>query len=98
MESARLDKPLDINPQEIVYELVRILNDDTLFMALTGIRDIDNYTFLHSVDVCIYSVITAKALGMPIHEIRELALAAVLHDIGKCRYPRRYSTNRKTDR
>lgn len=89
MESARLDKPLDIKSlREIVYELVRhILNDDTLFMALTGIRDIDNYTFLHSVDVCIYSVITAKALGMPIHEIRELALAAVLHDIGKCRIP-----------
>jgi len=89
MESARLDKPLDIKSlQETVYELARlILNDDTVFMALTGIRDIDNYTFLHSVDVCIYSVITAKALGMPIHEIRELALAAVLHDIGKCRVP-----------
>lgn len=89
MESARLDKPLDVKSlRETVYELVRqILNDDTVFMALTGIRDIDNYTFLHSVDVCIYSVITAKALGMCIDEIRELAMAAVLHDIGKCRIP-----------
>jgi len=35
----------------------KILNDDNIFMKLTGIRDIDNYTYLHSVDVCIYSVI-----------------------------------------
>ncbi len=89
MENARLEKPLDLRTlRETVYELVRqILNDDTVFMALTGIRDIDNYTFLHSVDVCIYSVITAKALHMPLEEIRELAFAAVLHDIGKCRIP-----------
>lgn len=88
-ENARLDKPLDLQAlKETVYELVRqILNDDTVFMALTGIRDIDNYTFLHSVDVCIYSVITGKALNMPLEEIRELAFAAVLHDIGKCRVP-----------
>lgn len=89
MESARLDKPLDIKAlRETVYELVRqILNNDTMFMALTGIRDIDNYTFLHSVDVCIYSVITAKALQMPLQDIRDLAFAAILHDIGKCKIP-----------
>lgn len=64
-----------------------LLNDDMVFMTLTGIRDIDNYTFLHSVDVCIYSVVTAKALGMNYDEIQELALAAILHDVGKCKIP-----------
>lgn len=65
----------------------RILNDDNVFMRLSGIRDIDNYTYLHSVDVCIYSVIAAKSLKMSIDELNELALGAILHDIGKCKIP-----------
>jgi len=65
----------------------KILNDDNIFMKLTGIRDIDNYTYLHSVDVCIYSVIAGKSLNMSIDEINELALGAILHDIGKCKIP-----------
>jgi HD-GYP domain-containing protein (c-di-GMP phosphodiesterase class II) len=65
----------------------KILNDDNVFMRLSGIRDIDNYTYLHSVDVCIYSVIAGKSLNMSIYEINELALGAILHDIGKCKVP-----------
>ena len=82
-----LDKEIDIvSLKETVNDMVQhILNDDMVFMTLTGIRDIDNYTFLHCVDVCIYSVITAKALGMSYDEIQELALAAILHDVGKCK-------------
>lgn len=89
MECIRLDKEIDIvSLKETVNDMVQhILNDDMVFMTLTGIRDIDNYTFLHCVDVCIYSVITAKALGMSYDEIQELALAAILHDVGKCKIP-----------
>jgi HD-GYP domain-containing protein (c-di-GMP phosphodiesterase class II) len=28
-----------------------------------------------------------KALGMSLDEIREVAMAAILHDIGKCKIP-----------
>lgn len=89
MECIRYDKEIDIvSLKETVTDMVQhLLNDDMVFMTLTGIRDIDNYTFLHSVDVCIYSVITAKALGMGYDEIQELALAAILHDVGKCKIP-----------
>lgn len=65
----------------------RILNDDNVFMKISGIRDIDNYTYLHSVDVCIYSVITGKSLNLAREEICELGLGAILHDIGKCKVP-----------
>lgn len=89
MESIRYDKKVDIvQLKETVNDMVHhILNDDMIFMTLTGIRDIDNYTFLHSVDVCIYSVITAKALNMEYDEIYNLAMAAILHDVGKCKVP-----------
>ncbi|MCX7773680.1 MAG: HD-GYP domain-containing protein [Clostridia bacterium] len=89
MESIRIDQNVNIDTlKQTVNEMVHhILNDDMVFMALTGIRDIDNYTFLHCVDVCIYSVVTAKALHMRDEEIQELAMAAILHDIGKCKVP-----------
>jgi len=89
MESIRSDEKVDIvQLKETVNDMVHhILNDDMVFMTLTGIRDIDNYTFLHSVDVCIYSVVTAKALNMGHDEIYDLALAAILHDVGKCKVP-----------
>lgn len=89
MESIRIDRPASIEClKETVNTMVQyIMNDEMVFMTLTGIRDIDNYTFLHCVDVCIYSIITAKALNMSDDQIKELALAAILHDIGKCKVP-----------
>lgn len=89
MDSIRKGENLDVEVlKDTVNDMVHhILNDDTVFMALTGIRDIDNYTFLHCVDVCIYTIITAKAMDVPTEEIRELAMAAILHDIGKCKVP-----------
>ncbi|NLD27164.1 MAG: HD-GYP domain-containing protein [Acholeplasmataceae bacterium] len=89
MESIRYEENVDIiQLKETVNEMVyHILNDDMVFMTLTGIRDIDNYTFLHSVDVCIYSVVTAKALNLANDEIYDLAMAAILHDVGKCKIP-----------
>ncbi|MBP7176408.1 MAG: HD domain-containing protein [Thermoclostridium sp.] len=65
----------------------RILNDDNVFMKLTGIRDIDNYTYLHSVDVCIYSVVAGKSMHLSHDEIANLGLGAILHDMGKCKIP-----------
>ena len=56
-------------------------------LQLTGIRDIDNYTFLHSVDVCIYSIIIGKKLGYGKEPLMTLGMGAILHDIGKCKVP-----------
>jgi HD-GYP domain-containing protein (c-di-GMP phosphodiesterase class II) len=89
MESVRSGGDVDYPVlKEMVNAIVhKILNDDNIFMKLTGIRDIDNYTYLHSVDVCIYSIICGKSINLPYDEIKELGLGAILHDIGKCRIP-----------
>lgn len=74
--------------KETVSQIVQnIMNNDNVFMKLTGIRDIDNYTYLHSVDVCIYSIIAGKSLDLPPDMINTLALGAILHDMGKCKVP-----------
>ena len=42
-----------------------------------------DYTFEHSVEVAIVATLLGRHLGLPIPQIRELALGALLHDIGK---------------
>ncbi len=65
--------------------LQKIIENETVMLQLTGVRDIDNYTFLHSVDVCIYSIIIGKKIGYNEDLLMALGMGAILHDIGKCK-------------
>ena len=47
----------------------------------------DHYTQGHSQKVSAYAVMIAQALGMETHEVEEIRLAALLHDIGKVGIP-----------
>jgi HD-GYP domain-containing protein (c-di-GMP phosphodiesterase class II) len=89
MESVRDGGTINLPALKVTVDGIvqKILNDDNVFMKLTGIRDIDNYTYLHSVDVCIYSVIAGKSMNLSEDEIRQLGLGSILHDIGKCKIP-----------
>lgn len=89
MESVRQGADINLPVlKDTVDDIIqKILNDDNVFMKLTGIRDIDNYTYLHSVDVCIYSVIAGKSMHLSESEISDLGMGAILHDMGKCKIP-----------
>lgn len=49
------------------------------------IRTYDDYTFCHSVDVCILSLLAGRTLGYSYEKLKELGIGALLHDIGKVR-------------
>ena len=59
----------------------------TALIALTALKKYDNYTFTHMVNVSILTMSQARALGMEGTMLRELGLAALMHDIGKVRTP-----------
>ena len=65
----------------------QILNEETSLIGLTTIRDYDEYTFTHSVNVCIFSVALGKRLGLNKVQLYDLGMAALFHDIGKSRVP-----------
>jgi len=65
----------------------QILNEETSLIGLTAIRDYDEYTFTHSVNVCIFSVALGRRLGMTKIQLFDLGLSALMHDIGKSRVP-----------
>ena len=56
-------------------------------MALTALKDYDNYTFTHMVNVSILTMGQARGLGVDGPLLREFGLAALMHDIGKVRTP-----------
>jgi len=89
MKSVRNGGSIDVSSvKSTVSKIVQsIFNNDNVFMKLSGIRDIDNYTYLHSIDVCIYSIIAGKSLNLLPDMLNNLALGALLHDIGKCKIP-----------
>jgi HD-GYP domain-containing protein (c-di-GMP phosphodiesterase class II) len=65
----------------------QVLNNETSLVGLTTIRDYDEYTFTHSVNVCILAVALGKRLDLPRLQLYDLGLAALLHDVGKARVP-----------
>ena len=50
-------------------------------VGLTTIRDYDEYTFTHSVNVCIFSVALGKKLGFSKLQLYDLGMTALLHDV-----------------
>lgn len=65
----------------------QVLNNETSIMGLTTIRDYDEYTFTHSVNVCIFAVALGKKLGFSKLQLYDLGLTALMHDVGKARIP-----------
>jgi HD-GYP domain-containing protein (c-di-GMP phosphodiesterase class II) len=65
----------------------QVLKNEVSVMGLTTIRDYDEYTFVHSVNVTIFSVLIGKRLGLTKLQLYDLGLAALFHDVGKSRVP-----------
>jgi putative nucleotidyltransferase with HDIG domain len=59
----------------------------TALIALTALKNYDNYTFTHMVNVSILTMSQARSLGVDGTALRELGPAALMHDIGKVRTP-----------
>ncbi|MES2525421.1 MAG: HD domain-containing phosphohydrolase [Gemmatimonadota bacterium] len=64
-----------------------ILTDPSSMMGLTTLREFDDYTFVHSVNVCILSIALGRRIGLSRTQLLDLGLAALMHDIGKARLP-----------
>jgi HD-GYP domain-containing protein (c-di-GMP phosphodiesterase class II) len=89
MSSVRMGGSPNIKKiKRVVQGIVdQILNEETSLIGLTTIRDYDEYTFTHSVNVCIFSVALGKRLGLSKLQLYDLGMAALFHDIGKSRVP-----------
>lgn len=87
--SARMGRHASIKRvKRVVQNIVdQVLNNEVSLVGLTTLRDYDDYTFTHSVNVCIFSVSIGKRLGLSKGQLFDLGMAALVHDVGKGRVP-----------
>jgi HD-GYP domain-containing protein (c-di-GMP phosphodiesterase class II) len=65
-----------------------VMEDESILLGMTTIKNYDEYTFNHSVNVSIYSLAIGRRLGFSRITLTELGITALLHDIGKSKIPR----------
>jgi HD-GYP domain-containing protein (c-di-GMP phosphodiesterase class II) len=75
--------------KRLVQTAVRlVMQDESMLLGLTTIKNYDEYTFNHSVNVAIYSMAIGRRLGFSKKALTELGITAMLHDLGKLKVPR----------
>ncbi len=65
----------------------QVLNNQVTMMGLSTLRDHDDYTYTHTVNVCIFSIAIGRRLGLSKSRLFDLGMAALLHDVGMSRVP-----------
>lgn len=60
-----------------------ILENKNLMVNMIDLKTFDDYTFYHSVNVAILSLVIGAALNLNRRELYKLGIGALLHDIGK---------------
>lgn len=69
---------------EITQSMERNAN---ALLNLIRLKTADEYTYLHSVAVCVLMVALGKQLGLRGEELKQIGVAGLLHDIGKMAIP-----------
>ena len=64
-----------------------IQTDESILLGLASIKDFDEYTYAHSVNVSTLSMLMADRLMLDKQHIPRLGVAALFHDIGKVHIP-----------
>ena len=65
-----------------------IVQNESFTYGLTTIKNFDEYTLNHSINVCILSLSLGRKLGLDRNELTELGISAFFHDFGKTDIPK----------
>jgi len=90
VESINNQKALNIRKAKRLMQNVvnAIMQDDSTLLGLANIKNYDDYTFNHSVNVAIYAIALGQRIGVPKKRLSHLGMAGLFHDMGKTRIPK----------
>ncbi|WP_242634349.1 HD-GYP domain-containing protein [Marinobacter salicampi] len=85
LTSVRLGRVIDLNEVRPVVKGVvnSVIRNQAALLWLTQIRNKDDYTAEHCMNVCVLSAAFGRHLGIEGKDLEVLALAGLLHDVGK---------------
>ncbi len=70
--------------KQLINQIVEeILDNQDAIINLIDLKFYDDYTFFHSVNVAVLSIVIGTAIDLNKQELIQLGIGAVLHDIGK---------------
>ena len=73
---------------EIIVNFISVLKKElSPLLVLVPMKRYDQYTYTHAINVSLLTCYQASNLGFPPEDIKEIGLAAMLHDIGKLFIP-----------
>jgi putative nucleotidyltransferase with HDIG domain len=77
-----------IEAEAVVWSLaVAMHGDRRIVLPLLQLKEFDQYTTAHSLNVSVLSMALAESLGFGPKQVRAVGVAGLLHDIGKVRIP-----------
>jgi HD-GYP domain-containing protein (c-di-GMP phosphodiesterase class II) len=82
-------EPIKINTTRRLMQSIynHIVEDEGFVYGLTNIKNHDEYTLNHSVNVCLLATALGRRLGLSRTELVDLGMAAFFHDLGKTETP-----------
>ena len=89
MDNAKMGQTLRLRKSKRVVQTLidQLLSTESNLIGLTTIRCHDEYTYSHSVNVCILALAVGQRIGLPKPKLCDLGMAALFHDIGKSEIP-----------
>ena len=85
----RMGNALKVSEAEpLVDEISQsISRNPEAFLNLVRLKNVDDYTYMHSVAVCALMVSLGKQLGLDGQDLKDAGMAGLLHDVGKMMIP-----------
>ncbi|MBI5603908.1 MAG: HD-GYP domain-containing protein [Deltaproteobacteria bacterium] len=74
--------------KELVEAIITsLMEDKNALLCLSGLNTRDEYTAVHSINVCILAVAFGRELKLVLGDLQKLGLGGLLHDVGKIKIP-----------
>ena len=88
VEQAQGGRPLDLQPvrSTVGHVIASLRRNERAFASLLRLKSMDTYTYTHSINSCVLSIILGQYGGLT-DASEQLGLGALVHDIGKMRLP-----------
>jgi len=80
--------PLTLSRRLMQSIFNHISENEAFLLGLTTVKNFDEYTLNHSMNVCVLSIALGRRLGLDKNELAELGISAFFHDYGKMELPK----------
>ena len=89
MEEIQLGRPINVlaAKKAVSYCVDSILNAPDALMLMTQLKNRDEYTAQHSMNVCVFAIALGRQINLSVAELNNLGLCGMMHDMGKMRVP-----------